>query len=120
MIEAMRLSLFAGMCLCVLSGACASDEARGHELYLQHGCAVCHGTDARGHGPSAGRLATPPRDLTNMRQYRQGASSEDIAASIRAGSGRNNAMPAFSDLTPDEARQIGAWLVSIQRSPVEQ
>ena len=115
----MRVICFLFVFTCAaLSSACTSDEARGRELYEQHGCAVCHGVEGRGDGPSAKRLAVPPRDLTDMRFYREGASSDAIAKSIRAGAGRNNAMPAFADITPEEARQIGAWLVSIQRSPI--
>jgi high-affinity iron transporter len=116
----MRFNLIVLAALCLALTACSDDVTRGRELYAEHGCAVCHGAEGRGDGPSAKRLATPPRDLTNMRLYREGASSDAIAKTIRSGSGRNNAMPAFTDITPDEARQIGEWLVSLQKSPIAQ
>ena len=97
------------------AGGCATAEARGGQLYAQRGCAVCHGAGGRGDGPSAKRLNLPPRDFANIRGYRNGSSQVDIAASIRSGSGPNNAMPAFRDLTDDEASDIAAWIVSLQR-----
>lgn len=93
------------------AGCSAAD--RGHQLYGERGCAVCHGQGGRGDGPAAKRLDTPPLDLTDVRSYRQGASQDQIAASIRNGSG---AMPAFRDLTGPEAADIAAWIVSLQRA----
>jgi len=37
----------------------------GRALFLQH-CASCHGADAKGHGPAAEALKTPPTDLTAL------------------------------------------------------
>ncbi len=36
-------------------------------------CSVCHGSDAKGHGPVAKELKTPPADLTRI-SYRAGGS----------------------------------------------
>jgi mono/diheme cytochrome c family protein len=94
------------------ASACASHEDRGHHLYAERGCAVCHGTTGRGDGPSAKRLDTPPRDLADVRSYRQGSTQDEIGRSIRRGSG---AMPAFTDISEAEARDIAAWLVSLQQ-----
>jgi mono/diheme cytochrome c family protein len=92
--------------------ACTSGEARGRQLYLARGCAACHGPDGRGDGPTAKRLDIPPRDFADPRAYSEGDSPVQIAASIRRGAG---AMPAFRDLTEDEARDIAAWIVTRQR-----
>lgn len=97
------------------SAGCTSAEQRGHQLYSERGCAVCHGTDAHGSGPAAKRLDIPPLDLTDIRAYKQGASQNEIAATIRNGTG---AMPPFRDLTGPEAADIAAWIVSLQQSPV--
>lgn len=43
----------------------------GETLYLRH-CASCHGADARGAGPVAGSLKTPPADLTAIASRRGG------------------------------------------------
>ncbi len=40
-----------------------TSAASGKEMYNSY-CAVCHGTDGKGHGPAADALKTPPSDLT--------------------------------------------------------
>ncbi|HEV2195611.1 MAG TPA: c-type cytochrome [Candidatus Acidoferrum sp.] len=37
----------------------------GKEMFTQY-CAVCHGADAKGGGPAAAALKTPPADLTTL------------------------------------------------------
>ena len=113
----MRPALLLIMTIAFAPAGCTSAEQRGQQLYAEHGCDVCHGADARGHGTAAGRLDTPPVDLTHVRAYRQGASQEEIAVSVRKGSG---AMPAFRDLTGPEASDIAAWLVSLQQPATRQ
>jgi len=100
----------------LLGAAACSDRSgdRGRQLYLERGCAVCHGAGGRGDGPSAKRLDLPPRDFTHSLSYRQGASQDEIAVSIRRGGG---AMPAFRDITEAEARDMAAWIVSLQHQP---
>jgi mono/diheme cytochrome c family protein len=99
------------------AAGCTSAQQRGHQLYAERGCAVCHGAAGRGDGPAAKRLDTPPLDLSDVRAYRQGAGQDQIAASIRNGSG---AMPPFRDLTGPEAEDIAAWIVSLQHSTPRQ
>jgi cytochrome c len=92
---------------------CADRTARrGQRLYAEHGCAVCHGAQGHGDGPAAKRLNIPPRDFADRRAYRNGIGPDQIAATIRTGSG---AMPPFRDITEDEALDIAAWIVSLQR-----
>jgi high-affinity iron transporter len=93
---------------------CTSAEQRGQQLYAERGCAVCHGSSGHGDGPAAKRLDTRPRDLADVRAYRQGSSQDEVAASIRSGAG---AMPAFRDLTAAEATDIAAWIVALQHQP---
>jgi mono/diheme cytochrome c family protein len=99
----------------ISAAACGEGtEERGRQLYAQHGCAVCHGVHGRGDGPSAKRLDAPPRDFGDAASYKQGSSVSDLAASIRNGTG---AMPAFRDITDDDANDIAAWIVSLQQRP---
>jgi len=44
----------------------------GKELFLRN-CASCHGESARGDGPVAGALRTPPADLTRIAARHGGA-----------------------------------------------
>ena len=97
----------------VSAAACGeATEERGRQLYAQHGCAVCHGAQGRGDGPSAKRLDVPPRDFGDTASYKQGSSVSDLAASIRNGTG---AMPAFRNISDDDANAIAAWIVSLQQ-----
>lgn len=43
----------------------------GEHMYKQY-CAACHGADAKGHGPAADSLKTPPADLTTLAQRHDG------------------------------------------------
>jgi mono/diheme cytochrome c family protein len=54
----------------------------GRTEFAQY-CAPCHGTDARGAGPAAIALRTPPADLTRIAARRGGAfPADEIAAWI--------------------------------------
>jgi mono/diheme cytochrome c family protein len=45
--------------------------ASGKQTYMQY-CASCHGIDARGEGPAAFVLKTPPPDLTTLAKRHDG------------------------------------------------
>ena len=45
--------------------------ASGKQTYMQY-CASCHGIDARGDGPAAFVLKTPPADLTTLAKRHDG------------------------------------------------
>jgi mono/diheme cytochrome c family protein len=45
--------------------------ASGKQTYMQY-CASCHGIDARGDGPAAFVLKTPPPDLTTLAKRHDG------------------------------------------------
>jgi mono/diheme cytochrome c family protein len=72
-----RTVLF-GVLILVVCAAAAQDKpavgkapapptiaASGKQTYMQY-CASCHGVDARGEGPAAFVLKTPPPDLTTL------------------------------------------------------
>jgi len=55
----------------------------GKEMYNSY-CAVCHGVDAKGDGPAASAMKTPPTDLTALAQKNGGKyPSSHVAAVIR-------------------------------------
>ena len=78
-----------------------TDAAAGRELYLRHGCALCHGQEGRGDGPNASLLRPPPRDYTDPAAYRNGTDVDAIAATIAAG------MPAPGGGMPALSRSAG-------------
>ncbi len=62
--------------------ALVSGSAAGQVLFHTY-CASCHGVDARGSGPVADQLSTPPPDLTRLgERYGQPLPRQAIAAFI--------------------------------------
>ena len=53
----------------------------GAELFATH-CASCHGLDARGGGPAASALISPPADLTRIAARRGGVFPESSTARL--------------------------------------
>ncbi len=47
------------------SPAAQTSPASGKEMFMSY-CASCHGKDAKGDGPAASALKTPPADLTAL------------------------------------------------------
>jgi mono/diheme cytochrome c family protein len=53
----------------------------GQQMYSQY-CAACHGADAKGHGPLAVVLKTPPADLSTLAIRHQGKFPYDYVSSV--------------------------------------
>ena len=53
----------------------------GKRVYTEH-CVACHGPDARGTGPAAPVLKTPPPDLTTLAQRHGGKFPEEYVAGV--------------------------------------
>jgi mono/diheme cytochrome c family protein len=92
----MSLSSLRTLCLVLLVQACGSPPAPpvhaagpnpmlaevGREEFVRY-CASCHGLDARGGGPAATSLRTPPADLTRIAARRGGDfPADEVAAWI--------------------------------------
>jgi mono/diheme cytochrome c family protein len=58
------------------------EGAAGGKIIFAKICASCHGTDARGGGPVAESLKTPPSDLTEIAARREGVFEADEVAAI--------------------------------------
>ena len=48
-------------------------------------CASCHGSHAKGDGPAAGALKTPPADLTTLAQKNNGKFPSNHVAAVLSG-----------------------------------
>lgn len=58
------------LCLLPKASQAGGDNAyveKGHKLFRQY-CASCHGLDAKGNGPVATSLKSPPADLTALQK----------------------------------------------------
>jgi mono/diheme cytochrome c family protein len=61
-----------------------TSPASGPEMYANY-CGSCHGKDAKGNGPAASALKTPPPDLTAMAKQNNGKFPEDRVAAVLSG-----------------------------------
>jgi mono/diheme cytochrome c family protein len=90
----MRHVILASILLLVTCAACAQQnpvatkspakqlsELPGKKLYTQY-CAACHGANARGDGPAASMLKTPPADLTTLAKRHDGKFPQDYVSNV--------------------------------------
>lgn len=88
----------------------ACEQRSPEETLWRANCAECHGLDGRGNTPRF--MGNAYADLTDS-SWRIGAGDEaSIAAVVREGV--FGQMPANSELTDDEIRQIYTWLAHLR------
>jgi mono/diheme cytochrome c family protein len=75
------------------------NSLNGQALYQTY-CATCHGDDARGNGPMATVLKTPPPDLTEIATRNGGMFSSKNVEKIISGQ---------SELTAHGSREMPLW-----------
>lgn len=76
----------------------STNASSGSEMFKAY-CASCHGSDAKGHGPAAPALKTPPPDLTILSKGNQGKyPGFRVVAAIRVG-----------DVTSHGSREMPVW-----------
>jgi mono/diheme cytochrome c family protein len=107
-----------------------TSPASGKEMYTEY-CAACHGADAKGNGPAAAALKTPPPDLTTLARRSEGAMypRDHVANLLRTGTGvaahGSSDMPTWGplfkaldpqhDITVQQRiKNLNDYLVSIQ------
>lgn len=103
----------------------------GQALYQSY-CATCHGTDAKGDGPMASALKTPPSDLTQLAVRNGGVFSRRNVERIISGESELRSHgtremplwgPIFSQVAWDQdlgrvrVANLVRYLESIQTSP---
>ena len=128
---------FLGLVLVAISCSDTTNQneamADGNELFQSY-CSICHGKYADGRGNMAGRLNTPPMDLTTIAKRRGGNFPDDEIFNIIAGRDKvpghstNSDMPAWwdtlkksEDISKDKEvkqkiKHIVAYLKEIQKS----
>lgn len=91
----MRQALYSGLLLVLfvicMAGAATSSNVEetlppnyipsGKLMYQEH-CATCHGMDAKGAGPMASLLKTPPADLTLLAKHHAGKFPREYVSSV--------------------------------------
>ena len=58
-----------------------TSPASGREMFKTY-CAACHGKDAKGGGPAAAELKTPPPDLTTLTARHDGKFPADYVSNV--------------------------------------
>jgi len=98
----------------------AASVNAGYEVYQEFKCWECHGGGGMGDGEKAADLKDdwdfplPPRNLTQLRSYKNGSDPSDIYRTIMTGLD-GGAMPSYSDFF--EGEEDKAWhLVNYIRS----
>lgn len=105
------------LALTLLAIACGpgSETKSGRELYLDYGCAACHGPDADGNGPATGLSVFKPRDLRDVSRFNGPKTAEGIATTIAFGvaDGRTG-MPAYPDIPKRERLAMADYILSLE------
>ena len=103
--------------LSVIAFGCGpgAETRSGRELYLEYGCAACHGVNADGNGPSAGLSAFKPRDLRDVASFSGPKTAEGIATTIAFGiaDGRTG-MPAYPETPKRERLAMAEYILSLE------
>jgi mono/diheme cytochrome c family protein len=83
--------------------------ARGKQLYVEQGCAACHGEGGRGNGQSAPTLLDDwgkhirPADLSQRWTFRGGPTKSDVFRTFSTGL-NGTPMPSYADVLQEEDR----------------
>ena len=93
-----------------------ADAMKGKDLYeapAKGNCVSCHGAMGKGDGPAG--VALKARDLSDASGYKQGATADAIAETLKSGVKGGPAMPARPDLSDADRMMIAKYVVSLQK-----
>lgn len=88
-----RLPMAAAACAALVLAAApalAQQKAAAGKLEYDSKCAACHGKDAKGNGPFAAELKTPPTDLTQLAKRSGGIFPAPRVYDLIEGSGKGH------------------------------
>ncbi len=91
-----------------------ADADKGKDLYIQNGCAGCHGETGLGDGVAGQALNPKPRNLAQASSYKQGSGIDEIAATIGTGI-PGTAMIAYPHIPEGDRKLIAAYIKSLQQ-----
>lgn len=97
----------------------AANREVGKRLYVEKGCAACHGPEGYGNGPLSNQLhddrgrRIQTRDLTDHRNYRWGAAPRDMYLRIATGLNGTPMQGYANHMRPDEIQHLVAYLQSL-------
>lgn len=100
--------------------ASEADKAeRGREVYLENGCAVCHGKDADGKGVAAAYAGYAPIDLHQVSLYKKGIDEKSLEYTIINGVEEEeiSRMPAFKDIDAIDLEALISYIRSLHQKP---
>ncbi|MFN0190925.1 MAG: c-type cytochrome [Aestuariivirga sp.] len=102
----------------------AADDLAAVRKEFQALCSPCHGVSARGNGPAAPSLKTPPADLTQISKRYGGVFPKTLVYETIVGFNRPLAhgsyeMPVWGDVFIDEAVGDSLEIADARRSAAE-
>jgi|GEM_PF-2214842 len=98
-------------------GGCGRSKAApsGRQVYLDYGCAACHGMSGDGRGMQSRAMTPPPTNFRDVASYRHGADSGSLRRAILLGIREESSrMPSFEHLAPEELDALVSYLSSLQ------
>jgi mono/diheme cytochrome c family protein len=101
LVRVLLVSLFA-VSLTTFSASSSRSQSAGETLFRSK-CAACHGPDGKGETPTGKNLKV--KDFAS--EDVQKTSEADLSAVISGGKGK---MPAYKTLTPDEVKDLVAYV----------
>lgn len=92
------------------------DTKKGKELFeaaTKGNCASCHGMEGKGDTPVGQSLKA--RNLQDTASYKQGATADAIAETIKSGVKTGPSMPPRPDIAEADRKLIAKYVVSLQK-----